>query len=62
MGTQAIEVTRFGGPEVLGLSSIREPEAGPGQALISVAAADALFLDATIRSGQAAAWFPVRPP
>ena len=55
MGTQAIEVARFGGPEVLALSSIPEPVAGPGQAVISVAAADVLFLDATIRSGRAAA-------
>jgi NADPH2:quinone reductase len=62
MGTQAIEVTRFGGPGVLALSSIPEPVAGPGQAVISVAMADVLFLDATIRSGRAAAWFPVRPP
>jgi NADPH:quinone reductase len=62
MGTQAIEVTRFGGPEVLALSSVPEPVAGPGQAVISVAVADVLFLDATIRSGRAAAWFPVHPP
>jgi NADPH:quinone reductase len=62
MGTQAIEVTRFGEPGVLALSSIPDPVAGPGMALISVTAADVLFLDATIRSGRAAAWFPVRPP
>jgi NADPH2:quinone reductase len=62
MGTQAIEVTRFGGPEVLALSSVPEPVAGPGQALVSVTAADVLFLDTAIRSGRATAWFPVRPP
>jgi NADPH:quinone reductase-like Zn-dependent oxidoreductase len=33
MGTQAIEVTRFGGPEVLALSSVPEPVAGPGARL-----------------------------
>ena len=51
MGTQAIKVTRFGGPEVLALSSVPEPVAGPGQVLVSVTAADVLFLDTAIRSG-----------
>ena len=62
MGTQAIEVTSFGGPEVLALGSVPEPVAGPGQAVVSVTAADVLFLDTATRSGRAAAWFPVRPP
>ena len=60
--TQRIEVTRFGGPEVLTPVSGPEPVAEPGQAVIAVHAADVLFLDTLIRSGRAARWFPVRPP
>jgi NADPH2:quinone reductase len=60
--TQRIEVTRFGGPEVLTPVSGPEPVAEPGQAVIAVHAADVLFLDTLIRSGRAAQWFPVRPP
>jgi len=62
MGTRAIEVTRFGGPEVLARRSLPEPAARPGQVLIAVTMADVLFLDPAIRSGRAAGWFPVRPP
>jgi NADPH:quinone reductase len=58
----AIEVTRFGGPEVLAPATMPAPAAGPGEVVIDVAAADVLFLDAMIRSGSAAAFFPVRPP
>jgi len=53
MGTRAIEVARFGGPEVLALSSIPEPVAGPGQAVISVAAADVQRLPADHEPDQA---------
>jgi NADPH:quinone reductase len=60
--TQRIEVTRFGGPEVLVATAGPEPVAEPGQAVISVRAADVLFLDTLIRSGRAAQWFPVQPP
>ena len=47
---------------MLALSSVPEPVAGPGQALVSVTAADVVFLDTAIRSGRATAWSPVRPP
>jgi NADPH:quinone reductase len=59
---RVIEVTRFGGPEVLALATARVPAAGPGQVVIDVTAADVLFLDTLIRSGRAAGFFPVRPP
>jgi NADPH:quinone reductase len=58
---KAIQVTRFGGPDVLVPGRMPDPVAGPGEAVISVAAADVLFLDTAIRSGQAAQWFPVKP-
>jgi NADPH:quinone reductase len=57
-----IEVTRFGGPEVLVPTTSPDPVAGPGEAVIAVAAADVLFLDTVIRSGRAGAWFPISPP
>ena len=57
-----VQVTRFGGPEVLATIAVPDPEPGPGEVTIAVCAADVLFLDAVIRSGRAAAWFPVTPP
>jgi NADPH:quinone reductase len=57
-----IEVTRFGGPEVLTAATAPVPVAGPGEVVIDVTAADVIFLDAMIRSGRAAGFFPVRPP
>jgi NADPH:quinone reductase len=59
---RVIEVTRFGGPEVLVPATAPVPSAGPGQVVIDVSVADVLFLDTMIRSGRAAAFFPVRPP
>jgi NADPH2:quinone reductase len=60
--TCVAQVTRFGGPEVLAAISVPDPVPGPGEVIIAVSAADVLFLDAVIRSGRAAAWFPVTPP
>lgn len=59
---RVIEVTRFGGPEVLTSAAAPAPRAGPGEVVIDVAAADVIFLDTMIRSGRAASFFPVRPP
>jgi NADPH2:quinone reductase len=60
--THVVHVTRFGGPEVLVTISVPDPVPGPGEVIIAVSAADVLFLDAVIRSGRAAVWFPVTPP
>jgi NADPH:quinone reductase len=57
-----VEVSRFGGPEVLTARQAPDPAAGPGQAVVRTAAADVLLLDATIRSGRATDFFPIRPP
>jgi NADPH2:quinone reductase len=59
---QVVQVTRFGPPEVLATLSIPDPVAGPGEVVIAVSAVDVLLLDAVIRSGLAAAWFPITPP
>jgi NADPH2:quinone reductase len=59
---RAIQVARFGGPEVLVPVEVPDPVAGPGQAVIEVAAIDVLFLDTMIRSGLATQFFVLRPP
>ncbi|MGC4806925.1 zinc-binding dehydrogenase [Micromonospora sp. DT233] len=59
---QAIEVTRFGGPEVLTLTEAPDPTPGPGEAIIDVAYANVLWIDTAIRAGQAGQWFPQRLP
>ncbi|MFI9724162.1 zinc-binding alcohol dehydrogenase family protein [Streptomyces sp. NPDC052396] len=42
---RAIEITRFGGPEVLELATVAEPAAGPDQLLIEVTAAGVNYAD-----------------
>jgi len=37
--TRAVQITRFGGPEILEIVDIPEPEAGPGQQLYDVSTA-----------------------
>ena len=58
---RAIQVDRYGGPEVLEVAGVADPVAGPRQVVVEVAAADVLFLDCQIRGG----WgemFGVVPP
>jgi NADPH2:quinone reductase len=57
-----VEVDKFGGPEVLQARQVPDLEAGPGEAVLRVAAADVMSVDTVIRSGQAKGYFPVRPP
>ena len=59
---QMIEVSKFGGPGVMTVVEGEPPAPGPGQALLAVEVADVLSLDAAVRSGDAQAWFDVRPP
>src|ERR1700758_1886511 len=42
---KAIVVTRFGGPEVLAVHDVPEPEVGPGQILVQVEAGALNFAD-----------------
>ena len=53
-----MEVREFGGPEVLVPRRPPDPEPGPGEAVVEVAAA----LDTMIRSGRAREAFGQRPP
>ncbi|GAB3453979.1 zinc-binding dehydrogenase [Streptomonospora sediminis] len=58
---QAVQATRFGGPEVLKVCDVPEPVAGAGEVVVESAAADVLTLDALVRSGAPGPWH-VRPP
>ncbi|MCZ4118749.1 zinc-binding dehydrogenase [Streptomyces sp. H39-S7] len=59
---RAIQVTRFGGPEVLVATRLPDPVAGPGQVVVRVEAADVILFEARIRAGLAQDFMPVRPP
>lgn len=48
---RAIQALRPGGPEVLALVDLPEPEPGPGELLVDVAAAGVNFIDTYRRSG-----------
>ena len=58
----AIEVQEFGPPSVLQVAELPDPVPGAGQVLVAASAGDVLFVDAMIRSGAGAGYFPVRPP
>ncbi|MDW5330326.1 zinc-binding dehydrogenase [Plantactinospora sp. KLBMP9567] len=62
VGMRAIEVPRFGGPEVLVPVEVPEPVPGAGEVVVEVAAADTLWVETMVRSGRGGAVFPVRPP
>jgi NADPH:quinone reductase len=59
---RGIEVVRFGGPDVLTFTELRDPVPEPGQVLIAASASDVLFVDTMIRSGRGTDYFPIRPP
>jgi NADPH:quinone reductase len=59
---RAVEVGRFGAPDVLELRELPDPAPGPGQILVGAAACDVLFVDTMIRSGKGSTYFPIRPP
>ena len=42
---RAVQITRFGGPEVLELVDVPEPEAKPGQQLYDVSTAGVNYAD-----------------
>src|SRR4051794_6945781 len=44
-GMRAVQITRFGGPEVLDVVELPEPEPGPGQQLYDVSTAGLNFAD-----------------
>ncbi len=57
-----VEVSRFGGPEVLAARQVPDPVAGPGQVVVRTSAADVLLVDVMIRYGLGVDYFPIRPP
>ncbi|MPZ83317.1 MAG: zinc-binding dehydrogenase [Actinophytocola sp.] len=59
---RVVQVVEFGGPSVLRVADVPDPEAGAGQVVIDVAVADVLFVDTQIRAGWGREWFPVSPP
>ncbi len=59
---KAIEVARFGGPEVLEPRAVPDPVPAAGEVLVDVAAADTLWVETMIRSGGGGAYFPVTTP
>ncbi|MFI6029597.1 zinc-binding dehydrogenase [Amycolatopsis magusensis] len=59
---RAVRVSGFGGPEKLRLEEVPAPIAGPGEAVVGVAVADVLFLEAQLRGGWGAEYFGMTPP
>ena len=59
---QAVEVSEFGGPEVLQAVERPAPEVGAGQVLIEVEVAEVLFLDTQLRAGWGQEFFAMKPP
>lgn len=59
---KTMQVTTFGGPEVLEPRDAPVPVPAAGEALVAVEIADVIVLDATLRSGSAQDWFDLRPP
>lgn len=57
-----VEITRFGGPEVLQVRTVPDPQPAAGQLLIAVDLVEVLFLDTQLRAGWGQDLFPMRPP
>jgi NADPH2:quinone reductase len=59
---RAIQVSQFGGPDVLVAGDAPDPIAGPGQVIVDVIIADTLFVETQIRTGWGGEFFNVKPP
>jgi NADPH2:quinone reductase len=59
---RAAQVTKFGGPEVLVTTNVRDPVPAPGEVVIDVAYADTIFLETQLRMGWGGEFFKVEPP
>ncbi|MEU4407500.1 zinc-binding dehydrogenase [Streptosporangium sp. NPDC023963] len=57
-----VQVTAFGGPEVLVVDRRPEPVAGAGQVVVGVSAVDVLSLETQLRTGWGAEFFGQSPP
>ncbi len=59
---KAIRFDRYGGPEVLQLVELPDPEPGPGELLIDVRAVSVVPGDCKLRLGELTAMFPISLP
>ncbi|MGW5642368.1 zinc-binding dehydrogenase [Saccharopolyspora sp. NPDC003752] len=59
---RVVQVTGFGGPEVLAVADVADPEPGAGQVLVRASAVDVLFLDTQLREGWGKEFFGQSPP
>jgi NADPH:quinone reductase len=59
---RVVEVTRYGGPEVLTVRDEPAPTPDRGEVLIAVSVVPVLFLETQLRSGWGREWFSQRPP
>ena len=58
---KAIQLSQFGGPEVLEYVDVTDPEPGPGQALVDMKAIGVNFRDVTMRANRFHAALMGRP-
>ncbi|MEU8377845.1 hypothetical protein [Streptosporangium sp. NPDC048865] len=59
---RTVQVTAFGGPEVLVVDRVPEPVAGAGQVVVGVSVVDVLFLETQLRTGWGSEFFGQSPP
>lgn len=59
---KALTFSRYGGPEVLEVIDVPEPQAGPGQVRIQVRAAGVQSFEAKLRRGELVGYVPVTVP
>ncbi len=57
-----VEISEFGGPEVLAKRVVPDPVVADGQVLVEVEFAEVLFIDTQLRAGWGQEFFPMRPP
>jgi NADPH:quinone reductase len=62
MWMRVVQVTRFGGPEVLEATELPDPVARRHDVVVDVSAAEILFLDTQLRSGWGREFFALEPP
>jgi NADPH:quinone reductase-like Zn-dependent oxidoreductase len=59
---KAVELSEYGGPEVLHVSDVEEPHAGPGQIRVAVRGAGVNPVDWKVRSGAMQQFMPIELP
>lgn len=59
---RAVQVSSFGGPEVLRVGERPDPVAGAAEVVVKVSVADVLAIDTALRSGEGREYFAIEPP